>query len=303
MKTKTCKACRSVNEDFAIVCRNCGARIGEPPPPGGGVSAAVGGAGDASSSVGSSGGVGSGGADQGVRPITSAPPPMPTGPVSDSAWGPPPPPVQTPQGVQPGVAPNVHPGVMPKKSNAGLMIGFVLFIALLGAAVVYFLTSGGGGGFPEVLAGHPRSDSEIAKQVEEAFGSFDVQGMSIDVALYGEGTPVAMFMTLDGLPAAATDMPADVFFDGFAAGIAQQQGLGIDIGAGVRASANGADFLCVDAPAGSLSGGFSTGGFGSAQGGAFCAFRGETVGIVMLFDGTTASVAMPAVQQAYDEIS
>lgn len=276
METKTCKACRTVNESFAIVCRNCGARIGEPPQPG----AAAG-----------------GGADLGAQPTTSAPPPMPTGPVAgaDHGFGPPPPPGDLSQ--------STHPGVLPKKSNTGIMIAFAAAVLVLGAAVVFFLTRGGGGAFPDELAGHPRSDSEVAQQVEEMFAGFDVAGLSIDVALYGDGEPVAMIMTLDGLPAAATDMPADAFFAGIATGIAQQQGLGIDPSDGVRASANGADFLCVDAPAGSLGGGFSTGGFGSPQGGSFCAFRGETVGVVMLFDGTTAAAAMTAVQQAYTEIA
>jgi hypothetical protein len=275
METKTCRACRTVNEGFAIVCRNCGARIGDPPQPGAGI----------------------GVEDLGPQPVASAPPPMPAAAVggSDHGWGPPPPPGQASHGT--------HPGVLPKKSNTGIMIAFALGALVIGAALVYFITRGGGGAFPDELAGHPRSDSEIAQQVEEMFGGFELGGMSIDVALYGESTPVAMFMTLDGLPAAVTDVPADAFFSGIGASIAQQQGLGFDPSEGIRASSDGADFLCVDTPAGSFGGGFSTGGFGAAQGGSFCAFKGETIGIVMLFDGTGASAAMPAVQAAYSEIA
>jgi hypothetical protein len=276
METKTCRACRTVNEGFAIVCRNCGARIGEPPRPG----AAVG-----------------GGADPGSQPTTSAPPPMPTGPVAapDQGFGPPPPPGELSQ--------TTHPGVLPKKSNAGIMIAFAVGVLVVGAAVVYFLTRGGGGAFPDELAGHPRSDSEVAQQVEEMFSGFDVAGMSIDVALYGDGEPVAMMMTFTGLPEAATEVPADVFFDGFAAGFAQQQGLGINPSAGIRESSDGADFLCVDAPAGAFGGAGFSGGFGTAQSGAFCVFKGSTIGMVMLFDGTGASAAMPVVQDAYAEIA
>lgn len=276
METKTCKACRTVNESFAIVCRNCGARIGEPPQPG----TAQG-----------------GGADLGAQPTTSAPPPMPTGPVAgvDHGFGPPPPPGELPQ-----VA---HPGVLPKKSNAGIMIAFVVGILVIGAGIVYFLTRGGGGGFPDELAGHPRSDSDVARQIEDMFAGFGFGGMSIDVALYGDGEPVAMMMTLEGLPEAATDVPPDVFFEGFATQFAQQQGLGIDPSGAIRGSSDGADFLCVDAPAGAFGGSGFSGGFGSAQSGSLCVFKGSTIGIVMLFDGTVASAAMPAVQDAYAEIA
>jgi hypothetical protein len=266
MRTKTCKACRTVNEDFAIVCRNCGARIGDPPQPGTATLA------------------------------PSAPPPMPTGPIAGDVhgFGPPPPPISVP------VPPSEHPGVLAKKSNAGIVIAFVAGLAVLGAVAVYVLTQGGGG-LPDELAGHPRSDSEIAQEVEEMIGGFDVGGVSIDVALYGSGEPVAMLMIMDGLPAAATDVPADVFFDGFASGFAQQQGLGIDPAAGIRQSSGGADFLCVDAPAEAFGGGGFT-GLGSAQGGSFCVFKGETIGMVFLLDGTGASAAMPLVQAAYAEI-
>jgi hypothetical protein len=274
METKTCKACRTVNEGFAIVCRNCGARIGDPPQPGAGI----------------------GVEDLGPQPDTSAPPPMPAATVagSDQGWGPPPPPGQASHGT--------HPGVLPKKSNTGIMVAFSLGVLVIGAALVYFITRGGGGAFPDELAGHPRSDSEIAQQVEEMFGGFELGGMSIDVALYGDGEPVAMMMTFQGLPDAATNVPADVFFDGFAAGFAQQQGLGIDPSGGIRGSSDGADFLCVDAPAGAFGGG-GLSGFGSAQSGAFCVFKGSTIGMVMLFDGTGATAAMPAVQAAYTEIT
>ena len=269
VRTKTCKACRTVNEDFAIVCRNCGARIGDPPQPG--------------------------------QPgqTTETPPPMPSGPIAtdDHGFGAPPP----PSGVPPPAPPGVHPGVVAKKSNTGIVLAFVAGLAVLGAVAVYFLTQGGGG-LPDELAGHPRSDSEIAQELEEMMGGFDLGGVSIDVALYGSGEPVAMLMIMDGLPAAATDVPADVFFDGFASGFAQQQGLGIDPGAGIRQSSGGADFLCVDAPAEAFGGGGFT-GFGSAQSGSFCVFKGATIGMVFLLDGTGASAAMPAVQAAYAEIS
>jgi hypothetical protein len=269
MRTKTCKACRTVNEDFAIVCRNCGARIGDLPQPGT------------------------------ATPAPSAPPPMPTGPIAtdDHGFGAP----SSPSSVPPPAPPGVHPGVLAKKSNAGIVIAFVAGLAVLGVVAVYVLTQGGGG-LPDELAGHPRSDSEIANEIEEMIGGFDIGGVSIDVALYGTSEPVAMLMIMDGLPAAATDVPADVFFDGFASGFAQQQGLGIDPTEGIRQSSGGADFLCVDAPAEAFGGGGFT-GFGSAQGGSFCVFKGETIGMVFLLDGTGASTAMPAVQQAYAEIA
>jgi hypothetical protein len=194
---------------------------------------------------------------------------------------------------------------MPKKSNAGIMIAFAVVIVALVAGAVYFLTRGGGS-LPDELAGHPRSESEIAQQMEEAFQSFSVGGMSLDIALYGEGEPVAMMMTFDGLPAEATNVPSEVFFGSFASGFAQTSGLGgIDPGTGIRDSSNGADFLCVDVPAEALGGsGFGgLGGFGAAQNGSFCAFKGETIGMVILFDGTTAASAMPAVQEAYAQIA
>jgi hypothetical protein len=279
MQTKTCKACRTVNEDFAIVCRNCGARIGDPPQPGQSETD---------------------GATLSAPPTTPAQPPA-VG--SDSGFGPPPPPGAMP----PVPTPTEHPGVVPRKSNTGLVIGFVAALAVVVAVGIYFLTSGGSS-LPDELAGHPRSESEIATQIEEMFQSFEVQGMSFDVALYGEGEPVAIMMLFKGLPDIATNVPSDAFFDGFATGFAQQQGLGIDPGAGVRASGNGADFLCVDVPAEALAagglGGFGNlGGFGSAQSGSFCVFKGDTIGMVMLFDGTGAAAAMPAVQEAYAQIA
>jgi hypothetical protein len=101
------------------------------------------------------------------------------------------------------------------------------------------------------------------------------------------------------------DVPPDEFFDSFAAGFAQQQGLGIDPSAGVRDSSGGAEFLCVDVPAEAFGGGGlgGLGGFGTAQSGSFCVFKGETIGMAMLIDGTGAAAAMPAVQAAYAEIA
>jgi hypothetical protein len=193
---------------------------------------------------------------------------------------------------------------MPKKSNAGIMIAFAVVIVALVAGAVYFLTRGGGS-LPDELAGHPRSESEIAQQMEEAFQSFELGGVSLQIGLYGEGSqPAAVLMLFDGIPEEFTNVPSDVFFDGFATGVAQSQ-LGIDPNAGIRASSGGADFLCVDVPAaafgGSGFGGF--GGFGAVQDGSFCVFKGETIGMVMLFDGTTAASAMPAVQEAYAQIA
>jgi len=275
MQTKTCRACRTVNEDSAIECRNCGARIGEPPGP--------------TENAG-------GGADLGSQPTTSAPPPPTSVSTSDAGFGPPP---------LPGEPTTTHPGVLPKRSNTGIMIAFAVVVLALVAGAVYFLTRGGGS-LPDELAGHPRSDSEIAQQMEELFQNFSVGGMSFDIALYGESEPVAMMMTFEGLPAEATNVPSEVFFDGFAAGFAQTSGLGgIDPGTGIRDSSNGADFLCVDAPADAFGGGgFGTlGGFGAAQDGAFCVFKGDTIGMVFLFDGKNAASAMPAVQEAYAQIA
>jgi len=277
MNTKTCKACRTVNEDFAIECRNCGARIGEPPGP--------------AENAG-------GGANLGFQPTTSAPPPPTSGSTSDAGFGSPP---------LPGEPTTAHPGVLPKRSNTGIMIAFAAVVVALVAGAVYFLTRGGGS-LPEELAGHPRSGSERAQQMEEAFQVFESGGISIEVGLYGEGDqPVAIIMLLEGVPDDVTNVPPDVFFDGFTTGLAQSQlsQLGLDPSTGITASSAGADFLCVDVPAEAF-GRTGFGGFGElgvVQDGSFCVFKGETIGMVMLFDGTGAASAMPAVQEAYAQIA
>jgi hypothetical protein len=190
-----------------------------------------------------------------------------------------------------------------KRSNTMLLLAVAAAVVVVGVAVVLFLVRGGGGGsLPAELNGHQRADSELSRQLEDVFDSFEVAGMSFDVALYGEGEPTAMLMLIQGLPDEVTDVPSDVFFESFATSFAQQQGLGLDLGNPVQASSGGADFICVDAPAEAF-GGAGFGAFGGAQGGAFCVFKGETVGMIFLFDGTGASAAMVAAQTAYDELA
>ena len=183
-----------------------------------------------------------------------------------------------------------------------LLLAIAAAVVVVGAGVVLFLLRGGGGGLPAELNGHPRAESGISSQMEEAFGSFDFGGITFDVGLYGEPEPLAMMMLIEGLPSEMTDVPSDVFFQSFASSFAAQGGnLGFDFSDPLQASANGADFVCVDAPAAAFGGSFGALG-GAAQDGSFCVFNGETVGMIFLFDGTGASGAMTAAQSAYGEL-
>jgi hypothetical protein len=265
METKTCPYCRTVNEGHAIVCVNCGATIGEAPEPTGGAPAAA----------------------------------------DDGGFMPPPPPGSAAAGA-PGVAmPSTLATPAPaKRSSTTMLLIVAAAIVVVGVAVWAFVLRDGGGGLPAELNGHARTDSELARQLESAFDSFEVMGMSFDVALYGDGVqPSAMLMLIRGLPEEVTDVPSSVFFEGFATSFAQQSGLGgLDFGDPVQASSGGADFVCVDAPAEALGGAGLGGTFAPSQGGAFCVFKGEIVGMVFLLDGTGASAAMVATQAAYDEL-
>lgn len=278
METKTCPYCRTVNEGHAILCINCNARIGELPQPG----------------APQPGTASPGTTSPGVEPSAGAPRPEPSDPTQ--GWGSLPPPA-------PGLPPSPEPPPQPRRSNSMMLLVVAAAAIIVGAGVVLFLVRGGGR-FPDELNGHPRSDSELAQQIEEAFSSFDIAGVSVDVALYGESDdPVAMMMLMDGLPSMVTDVPSEVFFQGIATSMAQQQGLGLGLGEPVQASANGADFVCLDAPASALAGGGGLSGFGATQDGAFCVFKGETIGMIFLMDGTGAAAAMAAVQTAYGEIA
>lgn len=266
MQTKTCKACRTVNEDFAIVCRNCGAQIGELPQ-GGTVSE-------------------QGSAPTLVTPTPSTPPPMPTGPAvaDDHGFRPPPPPSSVP----PGPQPTMHPGVMPKKSNTGIVLVFVAGLVVLGALTVFFLTRGGGGSVDEIN-GHPRTDSDVLRQLEESFSNFEFGGISFDMAFYGEGeTPAAMLMTFEGLPAEVTDVPNEVFFQSFPASLTSQQDIDVDFGASVQDSVGDTAFLCAPMS------GAAFAQFGAPGGGAgsICVFKGSTIGMIFLLDGTQPAAAL-----------
>jgi hypothetical protein len=266
METKTCPYCRTVNEGHAIVCVNCSATIGVAPGP--------------------------------TQEAPAA--------ADDGGFMPPPPPAPAAAGAPPGVAvPTVQGAPAPKRSNTMLLLAVAAAALIVGAGVVMFLLRGGGGGLPAELNGHQRADSEIARQLEDMFDSFEVAGVSFEVGLYGDGAqPAAMLMLIEGLPGEVTDVPSSVFFESFATSFAQQSGLGgLDFGDPVTASSGGADFICVDAPAEALGGAGLGGAFGAGQGGSFCVFKGETVGMVLLFDGTGASTAMVAAQAAYGEIA
>jgi hypothetical protein len=289
METKTCPHCRTVNAAYAIVCVNCSARIGEPPQPASGGAGEVGGASPRAAG------------DDAGQAGWAAPAAPPAG--DDGGWGaPPPPPVGST--APPGVAMPSGVGPLPpqpKRSNPMLLLAIVAAVIIVGAGVVLFLVRGGGGGLPAELNGHPRAESELSSQMESAFDSFDFGGISFDVGLYGEPEPLAMMMLVDGLPSEMTDVPSDVFFQSFASSFAAQGGdLGFDFGDPLQASANGADFVCVDAPAEAFGSGL--GGFGASQDGSFCVFNGETVGMIFLFDGTGAAGAMTAAQSAYGEL-
>lgn len=279
MPTKTCPYCRTVNEGHAIVCVHCSARIGELPQPGGATPEA---------------------------PGTSAPPSQPPPASDDAGWGaPPPPPGGT--AAPPGVAMPSGMGTLPpqpKRSNTMLLLAIAAAVVVVGAGVVLFLVRGSSGGLPAELNGHQRAESEVATQLEEMFGAFELGGVSFDIGVYGEPEPKALMMLIDGLPADVTDVPSDVFFQSFASSFAQQGDLGFDLGDPVQASSDGADFVCVDTPAEAFGGGSlgNLGGFGGAQDGAFCVFKGETVGMIFLLDGTGASGAMVAAQSAYGEL-
>jgi hypothetical protein len=201
---------------------------------------------------------------------TGALPPNPVG-TSAQTWG-----------SVPSTSTSLPPAPTPTRTRDPLaLVGVVVVLVVLAVAGITLLGGHGGRSFPETLGGQPRATGDLADRVEKALGDYEMQGMTVDVALYGpEQEPSGMIMIIKGAPDALRNMSRDEFFDtfstGFASGFAGASGQQVDFTNGLKETRGSADYLCAASSA-------TAGGTAS---GAVCVFRGEVLGV--LFTSSTS---------------
>jgi hypothetical protein len=279
MDTKTCSNCRTVNAGSAIACANCGAVIGvvatvaAVPATSAGPSPAAREPAPVGPLTAARHAAAAGAVNAPVPPV----PPMPTSSAGDLDWS------------TPAVSTG-RIGLPPKKTGGALpVVAGAVVLVVAAAAAFTFLR--GGGGLPDELAGLPRSNSEIATQLEEALSGIEIMGVSFDVGFYGDGLePQIVLMVFEGLPDELASAPSDMFFEGFASGFASTSG-GATVGfdAAVQRTADGVDYMCapVEGP----------------ESGVVCLFRGEGVGMLVTQTTTDANAAVAIAQEAHAAVA
>jgi hypothetical protein len=159
---------------------------------------------------------------------TGALPPNPVG-TSAQTWG-----------SVPSTSTSLPPAPTPTRTRDPLaLVGVVVVLVVLAVAGITLLGGHGGRSFPETLGGQPRATGDLADRVEKALGDYEMQGMTVDVALYGpEQEPSGMIMIIKGAPDALRNMSRDEFFDtfstGFASGFAGASGQQVDFTNGLK---------------------------------------------------------------------
>jgi hypothetical protein len=262
LETKTCPACRTVNTGSAVVCVRCGARIGEPVPPPAAPAPPLGAG-------------------------TGDPPPNPVGTFAETLGSVPP----TWSSLPPVPAPT------PTRRPL-LLVSVVVALVVLAVAGVTLLGGHGAPSFPDTLGGQPRATGGVADQVESALSDYKVQGMTVDVALYGpEQDPSVMLMLIEGAPDVVKTMSRDEFFDtfstGFASGFAGATGQRVDFTTGLKETRGDADYLCAA----------SSATVGATSSGAVCVFRGDVLGVLLTSSTSDTHAAVDLAEEAYTALT
>jgi hypothetical protein len=157
--------------------------------------------------------------------------------------------------------------------RAAIAIGGALVIGLVVLIVV--LTRGDG--FPDEIGGKPRITSDQAKELEDAIAEQDVQGLQLDMALYGAGDQPQIFVvivrgTSDAL-GVAKDSPEfwDAFGKGFASGFASTSGGAVVNAKPLTREKDGVRYYCV---------GYAGVASGMSDG-SMCVFVAEEIGLLV----------------------
>jgi hypothetical protein len=194
--------------------------------------------------------------------------------------------------------PAAPPGV-PPPSRRDFRIGIVAilaFSALVVGGVVLFVTSRGQG-FPDQLGGYDRNRSDAVREIEDALGSIEVMGVTMDVAVYGSDVnPAVILFTIEGVPSEFGDMGSDAFFSSFMEGFqGGYPGSGeFDPSSVVQRSVDGVDYFCAAMGVVSAAG---------AQPTAICVFRGEVVGMLMVTTTSSPATALRLSEEAYGSLA
>lgn len=153
---------------------------------------------------------------------------------------------------------------------AAVAIGVALVIGI--GLLVFALNRGDG--FPDEIDGKPRITSEEAAEVEDLFESQEIQGLSMEIALYGTGDePSVIVMVLNGMDdafgaASGSEAFWQSFGKGFAQGFAATSGGSVVSGKPLTREIDGVRYFCV-------------GVAGVAGDGSLCMFLDEEVGLLL----------------------
>jgi hypothetical protein len=270
----TCPRCHSINLASAVVCVNCGQRLGAVPTPGPPQPAAP----PASS------GPPQTAAETGI----AAPPPQGVPGAGAPAPPLPPTPVTPVEGTWPDAVPPVRP-------RTRWFLPVLVIVALIVAgAVAIFLTRDASGGLPEEIDGLPRLHTAEAQALQDAVEGQEVEGLSISTAMYGDSvSPKLVVGVFAGLPPELRSAPMDGVFTVLATALTSQGG-SLHPEEAVTATDGGTEYRCapVDAPAGA----------GPPETGVLCMWRDDDIGIVLTFRTGDASAAVADARLAHDAV-
>jgi hypothetical protein len=260
VETITCRGCRSVNLAGTPRCVNCGAALDVL------VSIAPAAALEESTIE-----------ARAQRPVEVAPsappiPPavMPSGDVSS-------PPLPPPGVLSPGVPGPSGPFPAEPSRRPWYAIAVVgLAVVLIVTAIVVARSGGASDGLPEEVAGLPRLDSGMGKQLEEMISSIEVMDMHIDGAVYGaDDQPQIMLEVFRDLPPGAENLSARGVFTGASSGLGGS-GAVVDESRIVDRTVGSVDVSCAPFDLGGTSASFI-----GARGGVMCVWNGQTLGVLL----------------------
>ncbi len=200
-----------------------------------------------------------------------------------------PPPVTPPDPERPGAWVEVPtPLASPKRRSTGLLVAVVALV-VAGLVAIVVVTRGGGPTIPDEVAGQPRITAGPTVEVLDAIGDLEVDGVSMDVAIYGtELAPAYMVMIVSGdIGGDAGDMlgtlPEGVFSD---------RNVSVDFSSSIRATVDGVGYVCAPAVGADL---------GTEV--TMCLFAGGDLGgIVMSLTPAAVQGLMATTQRLVDEI-
>jgi hypothetical protein len=161
--------------------------------------------------------------------------------------------------------------VPPTAVRRATITAVIALVALVAAIAIVVLMLAGGDGFPTTVGGKPRIQGDNVDQVEKALKSFEVDGVTFEIAVYGTGElPSIVVLRAAGDTGVVQTMSSDQFFSAFGLGLAQQTGV-IDTSRAVTRTIDGIDYICFAAshPA------------GATTDGSVCAYRSDTIGVLI----------------------